>query len=368
MKTLAAIIRTPKTPFSFVDIDLPELGGRDVLVRIAGVGICHTDLASRDGNLGAPFPSIFGHEGAGVVVAIGDDVTKLEVGDHVVLAPDSDGTCPLCQAGDPMYCDHFTDLNLQTDADGVTAGLPDGERAHIKYFGQSSFAHFALAGERNAVKVSKDAPLSILGPLGCGIQTGAGTIMNGLRPQAGTSLVVIGSGTVGMAAIMGAAVCGCATVIAVDRVESRLELAKTLGATHAIDTSKSPDLAAAILAIVPRGADYIVDTAGVPALVGASMGGLARLGTIGLVAVPPTPERTLDLPWLSMLLKGQKVQGFIEGNAIPDVFIPQMIALHQAGRFPFDKLIAVYPFDKINEAIEDQHSGKTIKAVLEMAS
>jgi aryl-alcohol dehydrogenase len=191
--------------------------------------------------------------------------------------------------------------------------------------------------------------------------------MNGLRPQAGSSLVVIGSGTVGMAAILAASVCGCATVIAVDRVESRLALARTLGATHAIDTSKSPDLAAAILAIVPRGADYIVDTAGVPVLIGAAMGGLARLGTLGLVAVPPTPDRTLDLPWLSMLLKGQKVQGFIEGNAIPDVFIPQMIALHQAGRFPFDKLINVYPFDKINEAIEDQHTGKTIKAVLEMA-
>ena len=368
MKTLAAITLAPKAPFSLVDIDLPELGAHDVLVRIAGVGICHSDLASRDGNLGAPFPAVFGHEGAGVVTAVGHEVTKLQVGDHVVLAPDSDGSCPLCQAGAPMYCDHFTDLNLQTNLPGPTAGLANGERAHIKYFGQSSFAHFALAGDRNAVKVSKDAPLHLLGPLGCGIQTGAGTVMNGLRPQAGSSIVVIGSGTVGMAAIMAAAVCGCATVIAVDRVESRLQLAKTLGATHAIDTSKSTNLVAAILEIVPRGADYIVDTAGVPGLVGSSMDGLARLGTLALVAVPPTPERTLDLPWLYMLLKGQKVQGFIEGNSIPDVFIPQMIALYQAGRFPFDKLIQVYPFEKINEAIEDQHSGKTIKAVLEMSS
>jgi aryl-alcohol dehydrogenase len=367
MKTPAAIVLAPKAPFSFVDIDLPELGDHDVLVRIAGVGICHTDLASRDGNLGAPFPAIFGHEGAGVVVSVGRGVTKLAIGDHVVLAPDSDGTCPLCQAGDPMYCDHFTDLNLQTDINGLTAGFGNGERVHIKYFGQSSFAHLALAGERNAVKVPKDAPLSILGPLGCGIQTGAGTVMNGLRPQAGSSIVVIGSGAVGMAAIMAAAVCGCAVVIAVDRVESRLELARKLGATHGIDTSKSPDLAAAILAIVPRGADYVVDTAGVPALVEGSVGGLARLGTLGLVAVPPTPERTLNLPWLYMLLKGQKVQGFIEGNSIPDVFIPQMIALYQAGRFPFDTLISVYPFERINDAIEDQHTGKTIKAVLEMA-
>ena len=368
MKTLAAIALAPKAPFALVDIDLPELGAHDVLVRIAGVGICHSDLASRDGNLGAPFPSIFGHEGAGVVTAVGRDVTRVVVGDHVVLAPDSDGTCPLCQSGAPMYCDHFTDLNLQTDIHGATAGLANGERAHIKYFGQSSFAHFALAGDRNAVKVPKDAPLSLLGPLGCGIQTGAGTVMNGLRPRAGSSIVVIGSGTVGMAAIMAAAVCGCATIIAVDRVESRLELAKTLGATHAIDTSKSPGLAAAILAILPRGADYIVDSAGVPALVEASVDGLARLGTLALVAVPPTPDRTLNLPWLYMLLKGQIVQGFIEGNAIPSVFIPQMVALYQAGRFPFDKLIRVYPFEKINEAIEDQHTGKTIKAVLEMGS
>ncbi|MDY0749014.1 NAD(P)-dependent alcohol dehydrogenase [Paucibacter sp. R3-3] len=368
MKTLAAIVRTSKAPFSLTDIELPELGAHDVLVQIAGVGICHTDLASRDGNLGAPFPSVFGHEGAGVVTAVGRDVTKLVVGDHVVLAPDSDGSCPLCQSGSPMYCDRFTDLNLQTDPHGPTARLHTGEHAHIKYFGQSSFAHFALAGDRNAVKVPKDAPLSLLGPLGCGIQTGAGTVMNGLRPRAGASILVLGTGTVGMAAIMGAAVCGCAKIIAVDRVESRLELSRTLGATHTIDTNHSPDLVAAILEIVPRGVDYIVDSAGVPALVEASIGGLARLGTVALVAVPPTPERTLNLPWLYMLLKGQIVQGFIEGNAIPDVFIPQMIALHQAGRFPFDKLIRVYPFEQINEAIEDQHAGKTIKAVLEMRS
>jgi aryl-alcohol dehydrogenase len=368
MKTLAAIVRTPKAPFSLLDIDLPEPGPRDVLVRVAGVGVCHTDLASRDGTMGAPFPSVFGHEGAGVVVAVGRDVAKLEIGDHVVLAPSSDGICPICQAGQPMYCDHFNELNLQTDPNGPTAGLAGGERAYIKYFGQSSFAHFALASERNAVKVPKEAPLALLGPLGCGIQTGAGTVMNGLRPQAGSSILVLGSGTVGMAAIMAAAVCGCATVIAVDRVESRLELARTLGATHGIDTTHSPDLPAAIRAIVPRGVDYIVDSAGVPALIGAALGGLARLGTLGLVAVPPTPDRALELPWLSMLLQGQSVQGFIEGNSVPDVFIPQMVALHAAGRFPFDKLIRVYPFDKINEAIEDQHAGKTIKAVLEMSS
>jgi len=368
MKALAAVVHAAKQAFTLEEVQLPEPGPRDVLVRIAGVGICHTDLASRDGLLGAPFPAIFGHEGAGVVERVGSEVRKVAAGDHVVLAPDSDGSCRLCQSGSPMYCERFNELNFQTNPQGPTARLAEGRGAYIKYFGQSSFAQYALAGERNTVRVRSDSPLSILGPLGCGIQTGAGTVMNGLRPQAGTSLAVIGTGAVGLAAVLGAAVCGCATIIAIDRVASRLELALSLGATHLINTGEVKDLAGAIRAIVPSGVDFIIDSAGVPALIEGTLGALARLGTLGLVAVPPTADRRLELPWFSMLLQGQRVQGYIEGNSIPDIFIPHMIDLHREGRFAFDRLVRRYPFEQIAEAIEDQRTGKTIKAVLEFQS
>ncbi|MBO9708039.1 MAG: NAD(P)-dependent alcohol dehydrogenase [Caulobacter sp.] len=368
MKSLAAVVRTPKTPFVLETVDLPEPGPREVLVRVVGVGVCHTDLASRDGLLGAPFPAIFGHEGAGVVEAIGSAVTKLAVGDHVVLAPASDGTCHQCETGAPMYCDHFNALNFQTDPDGPRARLDDGAQAYLKYFGQSSFGQYALAGERNAVKVRKDVPLHLLGPLGCGIQTGAGTVMNGMRPRAGSTIMILGTGAVGLAALLGAVVCGCATIIAVDRVDSRLELARSLGATHGINTTGLTDLGAAVREIVPQGVDYIVDAAGAPGLIQAALAGLGRLGMLGLVAVPPTADRSLELPWFPMLLAGQSVRGFVEGDSVPDIFIPQMIELYRQGRFPFDRLIKAYPFDQINAAIADQLAGQTIKAVLEIGA
>ena len=366
MKTLAAVVESAKQPFQLEHIELPEPGDDEVLVRIVGVGLCHTDLASKDGLIDAPFPNVFGHEGAGVVEKIGRRVSKVAPGDHVVLAPAFDGTCPHCLSGEPMYCDQFFALNFQADPDGPHAEREHGGRARLGYFGQSSFAHYAVVNQRSTIKVRKDVPLKLLGPLGCGIQTGAGTVMNGIRPKAGSTMAVIGMGPVGLAAIMAAQVCGCATLIAIDQVEARLDTARELGATHVINTRQAGNLGEAIRAIAPRGVDAIVDAAGVNALIGAAIGGLAILGHVALVAVPSAAGKPLELPWLTFLLAGQSVQGYIEGNAISEVFIPQLIDLYRQGRFPFDRLISFYPFHAIEQAVADQHAGKIIKAVLEM--
>lgn len=266
-----------------------------------------------------------------------------------------------------MYCEHFLELNFQAGKNGRTAQLADGRSAFIKYFGQSSFAHYALAGERNVVKVRKDLPLKLLGPLGYGIQTGAGTVMNGLRPQPGSSIAVLGTGAVGLAAILGAVVSGCATIIAVDRVDSRLELASRLGATHVINTTHVSDVGAAIRAVAPGGVNFIVDAAGVDTLIGSALTGLARRGTVGLLATPPSAATKLDLPWGSVLLQGQAVRGIIEGNSIPDIFIPRLAELYEQERFPFDKFVRFYPFNEINRAVEDMRKGIAIKPILEVA-
>lgn len=366
MKTLAAVVESVKQPFQLEHIHLPEPADDEVLVRIVGVGLCHTDLASKEGLVNAPFPNVFGHEGAGIVEQVGRSVTKVVPGDHVVLAPAFDGTCAHCLSGQQMYCDHFTDLNFQTDPHGSRATREKGDAAYLKYFGQSSFAQHALANERSTIKVRKDVPLKLLGPLGCGIQTGAGTVMNGIRPRAGSSLAVLGMGPVGLAAIMAAQVCGCATLIAIDQVDSRLETARELGATHVINTRQVDNLGEAIRAIAPRGVDAIVDAAGVNALIGAAINGLAILGQVALVAVPSVAGKALELPWFTFLLAGQSARGYVEGNAISEVFIPQLIDLYLQGRFPFDRLITFYPFQDIGQAVSDQLSGKTIKAVLEM--
>ena len=367
MKSTAAVAHSLRSPFVVEEVDLPDLRPTDVLVRIVAVGICHTDIASRDGQLPAPFPAIFGHEGAGLVEQVGDHVRRVTPGDHVVLAPDSDGTCEQCVSGEPMYCEHFLELNFQAGTNGRAATLADGRRASIKYFGQSSFAHYAVASERSVVKVRKDLPLKLLGPLGCGIQTGAGTVMNGLRPRPGTSIAILGAGPVGMAAILGSVVSGCATIIAVDRIDSRLELARRLGATYVINTTRTPDLGTAMRAVVDRGVNFIVDAAGSDTLIEMALTGLARRGTLGLVAAPPAADRKLDVSWTGMLLQGQAVRGFVEGDSIPDLFIPRLIDLYAHGRFPFDKFVRFYPFDEINRAAEDQRNGIAIKPILEVS-
>jgi len=368
MKTTAAVAHSARGPSVVEEVDLPDLQHRDVLVRIVAVGICHTDIGSRDGQLPAPFPAIFRHEGAGVVERVGDEVRKVTPGDHAVLAPDSDGTCEQCASGEPMYCERFLDLNFQSGTNGRTARLADGRRASIKYFGQSSFAHYALAGERSVVKVRKDLPLKLLGPLGCGIQTGAGTVMNGLRPQPGSSIAIHGTGPVGLSAILGSVVSGCGTIIAVDRIDSRLELATQLGATHVINTTRASDLGGAIRAVANRGVNFIVNAAGSDTLIGMALTGLSRRGTLGLVAAPPSADRTLNVPWTGVLVQGQAVRGFVEGDSIPDIFIPRLIDLYSQGRFPFDKFVRFYPFDDINRAVEDQRNGIAIKPILQVAA
>jgi aryl-alcohol dehydrogenase len=192
--------------------------------------------------------------------------------------------------------------------------------------------------------------------------------MNGLKPRPGSSIAILGSGPVGMAAILGSVVSGCGTVIAVDRNDGKLELAKRLGATAVINTTRMPDVATAIRAQVPRGVNFIVDAAGAPALTGIALGGLARRGTLCLVASAPSPETTLDLPWSGVLVQGLTIRGFVEGNSVPDFFIPRLIDLYTQGRFPFDKLVRFYPFDEINRAVEDQRNGVAIKPILEVSA
>ena len=362
MKCLAAVAHKVKEPFSLETIELPEPGADEVLVKIAGVGLCHTDLSSKDGLIPSPYPVVFGHEGSGVVERVGSQVRKVAPGDHVVLSFASCGLCEHCLTGEPAYCDVWLPANVCMLPNCTRGQLGDGSPVFLKYFGQSSFGEYALATERNVVKVRKDVPIELLGPMGCGIQTGAGTVLNGLRPAAGSSLAVLGSGSVGLAAILGALVCGCTTVIAIDVMESRLEMARSLGATHTIN-GKGIDVAEALRRIVPRGVDCMVDTTALPELVQSASAALAIRGKLGLVGVPhPTAE--LKLAFIQILTSGITVQGFGEGHCVPDSFIPRLIDLYAQGRFPFDKMVTFYPFRDINRAVEDQKAGKVVKVIL----
>jgi aryl-alcohol dehydrogenase len=344
-------------------LELSEPNDDEVLVRIVGVGICHTDLGARDMHLPIPPPpSVFGHEGAGVVEKVGARVTKVKPGDHVVLGWDYCGTCTSCRAGKVLYCTNFFLHNFHGARPDDTATLWKGDQViHGSFFYQSSFADFALANERNVVKVRKDIPLDVLAPMGCGVMTGAGAVMNSLQPRPGASIAVFGVGAVGTSAVLGAVVCGCTTIIAVDINPARLEVAKELGATHTVNAGEVNPVEA-IRDITGGGAEFTLECIGNPKVLRQAVDSLPRLGVCGLVGVvPPGTEVALDM---DALMNGRTVKGILGGDAIPDLFIPNLIELYSQGRFPFDRLITFYPFDEINQAIEDMEKGHVIKPVL----
>ncbi|CAH0496101.1 NAD(P)-dependent alcohol dehydrogenase [Novosphingobium sp. CECT 9465] len=364
----AAVCREGQAGFSIEEarIDAPRAG--EVLVRIVGAGVCHTDMAVRDRQLPVPLPVVLGHEGSGVVEAVGAGVTTLVPGDAVVLSFASCGACPNCADDAPAYCYDFGLHNF-------ASARPDGSMAistaqgpvHSHFFGQSSFATHAIATERNVVKVpanAKDVPLELLGPLGCGLQTGAGAVLNSMAVKAGRSLAVFGAGAVGLSAIMAARIAGADPIIAIDLHDSRLALARELGATHTI--KGDGDVAAALGEICPEGLNYAFDTTGLGKLIELAFGLLAPRGILGLVGASDA-DAMLHFNETSLMGGGKRVMGILEGDSDPQVFIPQLIEHHLAGRYPFDRLIETFAFDDINEAFEASESGRVIKPVLKVS-
>jgi aryl-alcohol dehydrogenase len=351
--------RSPEAGPALETLELDAPRDDEVLVRIVAAGICHTDLI---GTALTPLPAVFGHEGAGVVEAVGARVRKVRPGDHVALTFGSCGGCASCRDGAPAYCVHSHALNFggQRLDGSCTLQGPTGP-VHGAFFQQSSFASHALASERNVVAVPADFPLELAAPLGCGIQTGVGAVLNTLAAPAGASIAVFGAGSVGLSAVMGAVVAGCAPIIAVDVRPERLALARELGATHAIDAGAGGTVAA-IETIAPGGVRYSVETAGAVQSFKDAIDCLARRGTCGLVTVPllGQPFEFSPLP----ILKGRSLVGVLEGSSVPDDFIPRLVRLHRLGRLPYDRFCRRYAFSEMPRALADVAAGRAIKAII----
>ena len=362
MKIKAAVVREKGSPFVIEELELDEPRADEVLVRMTASGLCHTDLAARDQLLPLAHSGVFGHEGAGVVEKVGSDVKKVQPGDHVVMSYLYCGVCPACKSGAPGHCVDFFALNFSgARADGSLTMRKGKEKIHGSFFGQSSFASYALPTDRNVVKVAKDLPLELLGPFGCGIQTGAGGVINSLKARPGSSIAVFGVGSVGVSAILGAVVCGCTTIIAVDVHPKRLTDALGFGATHTVNSAKT-DPVQEIRKITGGGVDYSLECTGIPKVMRQAFDALPVGGTAGLIgSAPPDAEVALNM---QDLLNGRTVLGIVEGDCVSSIFIPQLLDLYKAGRFPFERMIKAYPFDHINKAVEDVEKGKTLKAVL----
>ncbi|MBZ4487293.1 NAD(P)-dependent alcohol dehydrogenase [Microbacterium sp. cx-55] len=365
MSTLAhaAVLDAVDAPFVFQDIELQDPKPDELLVRIVATGLCHTDLAVQHGHIPSAFPRVLGHEGAGIVERVGEATTGFAPGDHVALSFASCGHCENCVAGRVAYCLDFMTLNVAgVRADGSgTMAAPDGGDVTGSFFGQSSFASYSLVAARNAVKIDASIPLELVGPLGCGVQTGAGTVLNSLGVGAGDALVVSGAGAVGLSAIMAAKAAGATTIVAVDVLPERLEVARELGATHVVD-GRADDVVDQIKAATGGvGAPFAIDTTAIPAVIGnlvASSRFGAKVATVGV----PKPDAVVPAGLFSG--SGVTLIGAIEGDSVPQTFIPKLLAMYQAGDFPFDRLVTTYPFAEIEKAIADTQSGAAVKAVL----
>lgn len=360
----AAVTRSKGAPFRLEPARLRAPRGDEVLVRIVATGMCHTDMIIRDQYYPVPLPAVLGHEGAGVVEAVGPLVKMLAQGDHVVLTYGSCGHCHPCESGLNSYCTDFFARNFGGGDEHGESAIQDaqGQPVHDHFFAQSSFATHALSREGSAIKVPKEAPLELLGPLGCGIQTGAGAVINSLKVSPGSSFVSLGAGAVGLSSVLAARLCGAATIVAVDIVPARLELARELGATHVVD-SREQDLVQAVRDITGGGADFALESTGIPAVLTQGVAGLGRLGVLGVVGASHlgtmVPFDVNDL-----LIAGKSIRGICEGDSVPTRFIPDLVNLYLQGRFAFDRLVKFYPFEQINQAAEDSEKGLTLKPVL----
>jgi aryl-alcohol dehydrogenase len=363
MKISAAVSREGSNVPTIEEIDLEAPRPDEVLVRIVATGICHTDINAHNGRgLTVPKPIVLGHEGAGVVEEVGVGVSRLKPGDHVVLSSYSCGVCPSCLNARPTYCREAMRAAFGGERlDGTSPLSQGGKRIAGSFFGQSSFTTFALAPARTAVPIRDDVPLHLMGPLACGVITGAGSVLESFKLRPGQSIVVFGTGGVGLSAIMAARLAGARNIVAVDVNEQRLELARQLGATGTVLSGDGVD--EALREIEPHGFDFAYVTADIPSVYATATSCLGVEGTLGYVVVP-AGEWTPDIGFL--LGGGRRIQGIIGGSANPHILIPQLIEYWRQGRFPFDRMIQEFPFTDFEQAWAETSAGRVIKAVVRM--
>jgi len=362
MKMKAAVVVDYDSPLVVEEVELqeePKAG--EALIKISAVSICHTDLGILQRLYPTPLPVIPGHEGAGIVQAVGPGVTKVKEGDAVVISSVVPcGHCYFCVHGMPFACANALGAFGGTMPDGTKRISKDGQEiAH--FFFQSSFAEYAVVPESALIKIPEGVPVEKMAPLGCGVQTGSGAVLNAAKVSAGSSVAVVGCGGVGLSAIMAANAVSAMPIIAVDVVPERLEFAKELGATHAINAAQTNPVDE-IMKLTGMGVDYGFEAIGRPDTIRTMVNAVRPRGLAVVIGAPAfNAEVTLD--FMSIFMK--EIKGTLEGDSISEYFIPTLIRLWQQGRFPFDKLSPkTYTLDQINEAIKDMESGKVVKPLI----
>jgi len=323
-------------------------------VRIAAAGVCHSDLHFIDGLVPHPAPAVLGHEGAGVVEAVGEGVTYVQPGDHVVMnfIPFC-GSCRFCQSGRPVLC---------TEGRGTANHLHKGDQRINVFISVSSFAERMVAPENGVVKVREDAPLDKLGIMGCAVATGVGAVLNTAKVEAGSSVAVIGLGGVGLNVVQGAALAAADRIIAVDVLERKLEMAEQFGATHFVNATKENPVKV-VRTLTGGGADYSFEVIGSPEAVSQAFDMVRAGGLTVMVGLSPFGSKTsIDTRGL---LNEKTLRGCVYGSIQPRVDIPRFTDLYMAGRLKLDELITrTYPLEGINEAFAAMKAGQVARSII----
>ena len=362
MKTQAAIYFGGDPKVTIADIELEDPRSNEVLVRVKAVGICHTDIGMMSPDPFIPDPIVLGHEGVGIIEKKGKNVKGLELGDAVILSIDHCEACHSCKSGNPSYCENMMKLHFSgRRADGSSPISFDKKPVNAVFFAQSSFSSYAIAPSRAVIKIANDLPFELMAPLGCGIQTGAGTVLNIMEPQAGQGIAVFGVGTVGLSAIMAAKISGCHPIIAIDTNAERLSLAAELGAHKTINPENEDPIAVILTKTNGRGIEYSFDTTGQAFVIRQAVDSLFKNG----LCVMAAGHGDVTLDGFSIVL-GKTIRGTLEGGGDPQIFIPHLIELFKAGKLPIDKIVTCFPFSKINDGLSALAQGRVIKPVLIM--
>ena len=351
------IARSKGAEVELVDVVVPDPGPNDVIVRVQACGVCHTDLAYRDGGINDEYPFLLGHEAAGVVETVGDRVSHVAEGDYVVLNWRAVcGECRACKRGQLEYC--FNTHNASkpmtlTDGTSLTPAL-----------GIGAFIDKTLVHEGQCTKVDPSADPAVAGLLGCGVMAGIGAAINTGKVTRGQSVAVIGCGGVGVAAIAGARLAGASEIIAVDIDDTKLEWAKDFGATHTVNSTSTDPVAAIRESTGGFGADVVIDAVGRPETYEQAFYARDLAGTVVLVGVP-TPEMRLELPLLDFFGRGGSLKSSWYGDCLPERDFPMLVDLHLQGRLPLEKFVSErIGIDAVEAAFDAMKSGSVLRSVV----
>ncbi|UOE75813.1 Zn-dependent alcohol dehydrogenase [Parageobacillus thermoglucosidasius] len=361
----AAVLHNYCEELQIENVDLEEPRKGEVRVKMKAAGICHSDLHVINAHLPLPVPIILGHEGAGVVDAVGEGVTSVKVGDHVVLnwVP-SCGKCYYCQIGRPDMCDEAAKISaMGTMFDGTTR-FSIGGKAVYQFPLTGTFSEYTVVPERAAIPIRNDVPFELAALVGCSVITGVGAVTNTAKVEPGSTVAVIGAGGVGFNVIQGAALCGAKQIIAIDVLPEKLEMTKTFGATHTINASEEDVISAVLDLTGGHGVDYAFEVIGRPETMAEAYNITRKTGTAVIVGIA-APNESVTVNAFSLPSQSKTLTGSWLGQGNPPVDYPKLLDLYAEGKLKLEPLVSkIYTLDQINEGFEALKAGKNIRGVI----